>query len=119
MAVFDESHQEDFRPSDWLVFLICNIINFVLLLNLLVSIISETYENASSNRVPNSYKEKVSQINGIQGSIFGLYKRKVAPMEMMLIARVIDNQEEIRTIVKELTVDEKIDRFIEKVQVFS
>ena len=40
-------------------------------------------------------------------------------MEMMLIARVIGNQEEIRTIDKELTVDEKIDRFIEKVQVFS
>lgn len=50
---------EFYRESDWLVFFIACIFNIILLLNLLIAIISETFAEVASNAVANSFKEKV------------------------------------------------------------
>ena len=48
-----------YRESDWLVFMLCAIFNIILLLNLLIAIISETFTRISEKRTETSYLEKV------------------------------------------------------------
>lgn len=50
---------EFYRESDWLVFFIATIFNIILLLNLLIAIISDTYARVAEKAVANSYIEKV------------------------------------------------------------
>lgn len=51
---------EHYRESDWLVFFLAVIFNIILLLNLLIAIISETYAAVAEKASANSYKEKVT-----------------------------------------------------------
>ena len=43
---------------EWLVFILCCVFNIILLLNLLIAIISETYTRISEMSIQTSYKEK-------------------------------------------------------------
>ena len=95
LGEFDEN-MEFYRESDWLVFFICCIFNIILLLNLLIAIISETYETISTAAVANSYKEKVLQMEEMQDSIFGFFRRFKAPIdsnELLFIAKVQTSDE--------------------------
>lgn len=58
---FDDN-LEFYRSQDWLIFFVCVIFNIVLLLNLLIAIISETYSRISSTSVQTGYKELAYQI---------------------------------------------------------
>ena len=53
---------EKYTDGQWLVFILSAIFNIVLLLNLLIAIISETYERVSRTRIPTAYKEKAQNI---------------------------------------------------------
>ena len=53
---------EFYRESDWLVFFLACIFNIILLLNLLIAIISETFAAVAGEAIANSYKEKVKQV---------------------------------------------------------
>ena len=53
---------EFYKEGDWLVWLLCAIFNIILLLNLLIAVISETYDNESGTAIENGYKEKVNWI---------------------------------------------------------
>ena len=55
---FGELNLDLYREGDWLIFFLCCIFNIILLLNLLIAIISETYTNISTVSVATSYKEK-------------------------------------------------------------
>ena len=49
---------EFYNESNWLVFFLCCIFNIILLLNLLIAIISETFARIAESAVANSFKEK-------------------------------------------------------------
>ena len=53
-------NMEFYREGDWFVFFLCCMFNIILLLNLLIAIISETYERISETKVEYGYKEKVN-----------------------------------------------------------
>ena len=63
---FDMDAVGNYREIDWLVFLICCIFNIIVMLNLLIAIISETFERISADQVANGYKEKAKQISMMQ-----------------------------------------------------
>ena len=65
----------DYREGDWFVFFLCAIFNIILLLNLLIAVISETFANVVSTAVETGYKEKVNQISRMQDSFFGFFKQ--------------------------------------------
>ena len=91
-----EDNMEFYRESDWLVFFICCIFNIILLLNLLIAIISETYETISTAAVANSYKEKALQMEEMQDSIFGFFRRFRAQLdsnELLFVAKVQTSDE--------------------------
>lgn len=48
-----------YREGDWLVFFLCSIFNIILLLNLLIAIISETFAAFNENSEQKGYREKV------------------------------------------------------------
>ena len=85
-----DGNLEFYRESDWLIFFICCIFNIILLLNLLIAIISETFANVAANAVANSYKEKVKQIHEMQLSIFGRFSRldDIDSNSLMFLANV-------------------------------
>lgn len=51
---------EFYSESDWLVFFIAVIFNIILLFNILIAIMGDTYAAIASSSVANSYKEKVA-----------------------------------------------------------
>ena len=61
LGEFDEN-VANYREIDWIIFILCCIFNIIVLLNLLIAIISETYENFSENKDQTGYKEKATQI---------------------------------------------------------
>ena len=91
-----DSNLEFYREGDWLIFFLCCIFNIILLLNLLIAIISETFATISESSTANSYKEKVLQMEEMQDTIFGLYRRwKNKPdfNELLFIAKVQTSEE--------------------------
>ena len=58
-----DSNLEFYREIDWLVFLICCFFNMIVMLNLLIAIISETFANIAAEQVNNTYKEKARQVS--------------------------------------------------------
>ena len=70
---------EVYGESDWIIFILCCIFNIIVLLNLLIAIISETYTEISERKDLTGYKEKVLQIGFMQDSVFGLLKSSPDP----------------------------------------
>ena len=68
---FDENIME-YRNADWLVFLLCVMFNVIVLLNLLIAIVSQTYSDMKEEEDEMGYKEKARQIGYLQDSLFGL-----------------------------------------------
>ena len=75
LGEFDTDNLELYREIDWFIFFLCCIFNIILLLNLLIAIISETYTNVSMVKVATTYREKTIQIKHMQDSIFGYFSR--------------------------------------------
>ena len=88
-----DGNLEFYREGDWLIFFICVIFNIVLLLNLLIAIISETYTRISATSVQTGYKEKVFLMHSVQESLFGFKKLNASPTELLFIAKTIDNED--------------------------
>ena len=59
LGEFDDLNLEDYNNQDWLVFFFCCIFNIIVLLNLLIAIISETYDKISKTSLQTAYREKV------------------------------------------------------------
>ena len=90
-----EDNLDKYREIDWIIFLICCIFNIILLLNLLIAVISETYERVSAERHERRYKEKVYQISLLQDTIFGIKKStNPDPNELCFVAQVINEIED-------------------------
>ena len=107
MGEFD-GNMEFYRESDWLVFFLCCIFNIILLLNLLIAIISETFAKISESAIANSYKEKTLQMEEMQDSIFGLFRRfktRPDPNELLFIAKVQTSDE-----LQEETVSDQVEQ---------
>lgn len=57
LGEFDYINLDFFNEGDFLIFFICCIFNIILLLNLLIAIISETYSRVSEVSIQTQYKE--------------------------------------------------------------
>lgn len=88
--------------------MLCAIFNIILLLNLLIAIISETYARVSDSRVEAGYKEKVYQMSLMQDSIYGFKKDASDPNEIIFVAKVLEQLEE------EAELNNKVDQLNEK-----
>ena len=88
IGYFDLTNLDNFRTGDWLVFVLANVVNFILLLNLLISIINETFARVFSTFVQTSYKEKVKIMKQLQDSVYGMCKKETMNNEMLFIAQV-------------------------------
>lgn len=100
-----------YSEVDWIVFFICTIFNVVLLLNLLVAIVCETFTRVASTKVETSYKEKVNQMCIMQSNIFGyITMTPKSYVDMLFIAQSITDS------VKELTAHERIDALEKRIE---
>lgn len=50
-------------PLVWILFLLCTIFNLIVMLNLLIAIISETFSRVNGNAISTGYKEMASLIS--------------------------------------------------------
>ena len=69
---FDEK-LGDYRDVDWLIFIGCVVFNMVVLLNLLIAIVSQTFADMLEAKVEEEYKEKARQVGLMQDSLFGIF----------------------------------------------
>ena len=99
-----------YREIDWVIFVLCCVFNIIVLLNLLIAIISETYTRIAEQSIQNSYKEKAIQISMLQDTLLGSFKDPADPNELVFIAKIIESvdikdkkiNEEISNLKKEL-----------------
>ena len=105
LGEFDDSVTDgSMREGDWIVFLLCAIFNIILLLNLLIAIISETYTNVSATKIESNYREKVQEMINLQDSVFGLKLLNTDVCELIFVAKVLETNEE-----EKVDVHDKID----------
>lgn len=57
---------DDFDEFTWIFFFLATLVNFIVMCNLLIAIISSTYERVISDQIEQAYKERVSLICDIQ-----------------------------------------------------
>ena len=109
---FDEN-LADYRNADWIVFILCIIFNMIVLLNLLIAIVSQTFADMLEAKVEEEYKEKARQIGLMQDSLFGMFvKEKFQdPRELLLIVKIMDKSDSEQVEVPELVnaLHEKVD----------
>ena len=80
-----------YREIDWVIFVLCCVFNIIVLLNLLIAIISETYTRIADQSIQNSYKEKAIQISMLQDTLLGSFKDPADPNELVFIAKIIES----------------------------
>ena len=87
--------KEFYEAEDWFVFFLSTAFNLIVLFNLLIAIVSETFAGQWENKNIYTYKETVKQIEDMQSSLYGTDKAKAKyePMKMVLVAQAIDAQE--------------------------
>ena len=64
---------ENYDEIDWIVFFLATIINIILLLNLLIAIVSETFAAINESTEQTSYKEKAHQMVNMQDGFSFLF----------------------------------------------
>ena len=94
---------ENYDNLDWFVFILLCIFNIIVLLNLLIAIISETFTKISDTQTEHRYKEKTSQMTYVMDTFYGSHMRVSDPTEFVFIAQVIS--QDLDT---EVNVDEQI-----------
>ena len=80
---------DDFKDEllAWTLFLMCTLFNLIVMLNLLIAIISDTYERVNATQKKVAMKELVSLVLDLRR--FGCFKkltRKRQPCEYMFVA---------------------------------
>ena len=76
-----------------MIFILCCIFNIIMLLNLLIAIISETYSRISLLSVQTSYKEKALYAGEMQKTFYGYRKAKLDHNERLFVAKVINSDQ--------------------------
>ena len=82
-----DGNVEFYREMDWFVWFLCTIFNLVLLFNLLIAIISKTFEEIDGSAEQTGYKEKVIQIRNLQDSMLGYWHDTPNPTKLIFLAR--------------------------------
>ena len=77
------------RTEDWIIFVLCTFLLLILMLNLLIAVISDTYSRVTQNQVEYSYKEKAILVTGMQDTLKYCLKAKIDHNERLFITKVI------------------------------
>ena len=92
MGEFD-GNMEFFNEADWLVFFLSCVFNIIVLLNLLIAILSKTFDDINDMQVEFGYKEMVYHICTMQDTLFGWFKATANPTELLFVAKEIGSVE--------------------------
>ena len=92
----------------WAIFALATVFNLIIMLNLVITIISEVFAGVIATRDETVFRERVDSIRGLQRSIGCCCRRKTNPVRLMFSANELAT-EEIKT------EDEHIDVISEKI----
>ena len=70
MLAYGDFDTEEMKDAVWIVFLGATVLLPLLMLNLLIAIISDTFERVYSNRVASDYKEKAAIVLEFENLMF-------------------------------------------------
>lgn len=76
----------------FLIFMICCLFNLIVLLNLLIAIISETFTTILEKSEQTGFKEKAVQMTYMMESVFGLLKSETDHNELIFVAKNIHSE---------------------------
>ena len=85
-----------YRTGDWIIFILALVINLIVLFNLLIAIVSETFTRILENWEKTSYKEKTTTICQLQDTILGVEMLQMDenPNELVFVAKQIETSGE-------------------------
>ena len=93
----------------WAIFALCTVFNLIIMLNLLITIISEVFAGVLASRDERVFEERVNSILALQRSFACCCRRKTNPVRLMFSANELA-MDEIKT------EDEHIDVISEKIE---
>ena len=79
----------EYRAVDWIIFMLCCLLNLTLMLNLLIAIIGSAYDRITKNEAEISYKEKAILVVSMQDTLKNFKKVDVDHNERLFVAKVI------------------------------
>ena len=77
----------------WLFFIIGTIFNLIIMLNLLIAVIGETFGRVDAQKIEFSYKEKAVQMSTLQRITRGCIRRDEKKQELLFFAKRLDKGE--------------------------
>ena len=83
----------DWPEGHFLIFMLCCLFNLIVLLNLLIAIISETFTTILASAEQTGYKEKAVQMTYMMESVFGLFKADTDHNELIFVAKNIASEQ--------------------------
>ena len=90
---FEKIGLDNFDENDWAIFMLCALFNVVLLLNLLIAIIGQTFNQISSSQDEQSYKEKAFIVSQMQNTFKWFVYINPKHNERIFIAKVVDSDQ--------------------------
>lgn len=93
----------------WAIFALCTIFNLIIMLNLLITIISESFTEVIAIRDETVFRERVISIVGLQRSVGFCCRKRTNPVRLMFFASELA-MDEIKTEVEHIDIiSEKIE----------
>ena len=84
---------KEYNEFDWLIYMSCTLFNVIILLNLLIAIISDTFSRVNETAIQTNFFEKVIQSVSIMHTF--PTKKKSNPTEMLFVTKDTIIKEEI------------------------
>lgn len=81
------------RTEDWIIFVLCTFLLLILMLNLLIAVISDTFARVTQNQVEYSYKEKAILVTGMQDTLKYCLRAKIDHNERLFVTKVIASED--------------------------
>ena len=93
LGEFEFFQMEREQQFMWLFFIIGTIFNLIIMLNLLIAVIGETFGRVDAQKIEFSYKEKAVQMSTLQRITRGCIRRDEKKQELLFFAKRLDKGE--------------------------
>ena len=92
MAYGDFAYVDDYGAVEWIFFLLSTVLMPLVMMNLLIAIISDTFERVYTSKVPSDYKEKTALILEVENLMF--WRRNVKEKVFLHVIKYRGEDEE-------------------------
>ena len=117
---FNGEQIDQFSYTDWIIFFLICFFLIILMLNLLISVISEAQSQYTEKRVQSTYRERALQIRRFGNSFFWpFFKKNADSTTLLYISQQAHSKEALDDLSKDNSTQVYLEQLLEKMQAAS